>query len=62
MGGRLAQRRLDDRSWKSGDAALGSGTPGLATTVGFGRSDTAKHVTTYFRQKTESGQGSSSVK
>jgi hypothetical protein len=39
-----------DTAWKSGDAPLGYGMPGLATTVSFGPNPAGKWVTTYFRR------------
>lgn len=39
----------DDSTWMAGPAPLGYGDP-MATTVGFGPSSTAKHITTYFRR------------
>jgi hypothetical protein len=40
----------NDRGWPSGPARLGYGGDGELTTVSYGPSATAKHITTYFRK------------
>lgn len=40
----------DDLAWRTGNGPLGYGGSGLRTTVSFGPSSSAKHITTYFRR------------
>ncbi|MFT4547080.1 MAG: hypothetical protein ACI9UA_003405 [Pseudoalteromonas tetraodonis] len=41
---------FNDVAWASGNAELGYGDGGESTVVGWGPSDTAKYITTYFRK------------
>ena len=41
---------FDDSTWKSGAGPLGYADTGIATTVSYGTSATAKYTTTYFRK------------
>ena len=42
--------QYDDSAWNHGPGRLGYGTPGIATTVGYGPTSTNKYITTYFRR------------
>ena len=42
-------RTFDDSGWASGQAKLGYGDPGMATTLSFGGDSNRKHITTYLR-------------
>jgi outer membrane protein assembly factor BamB len=44
---------FDDSKWASGAAPLGYGDPGVATTIGYGKESSAKHITSYFRRPFE---------
>jgi hypothetical protein len=43
--------RYDDSAWNHGLGRLGYGTPGIATTVGYGPVSTNRYVTTCFRRR-----------
>lgn len=45
-----AWKEISDVSWNRGDAPLGYGKDGIATTVSYGRNENNKFVTTYFRK------------
>ncbi len=40
----------DDSTWSHGPGRLGYGTPGIATTIGYGPASTNRFITTYFRR------------
>jgi lysophospholipase L1-like esterase len=50
LGTNWALPQYDDSAWKHGPGRLGYGTPGIATTVGYGPTSTNKYITTYFRR------------
>ena len=42
--------KFDDAKWKTGQAILGYGDPGLNTEISFGDNDNAKHLCAFFRR------------
>jgi lysophospholipase L1-like esterase len=50
LGTNWALPQYDDSAWNHGPGRLGYGTPGIATTVGYGPASTNKYITTYFRR------------
>ncbi|MGB0993498.1 MAG: lamin tail domain-containing protein, partial [Akkermansiaceae bacterium] len=50
QGGAWKDVGFNDSSWSSGNALLGYGNGGEATTVSYGNNGSNKHVTTYFRK------------
>ncbi len=50
LGTNWALPQYDDIAWSHGPGRLGYGTPGIATTVGYGPASTNKYITTYFRR------------
>ena len=45
----LEHRCYDDAAWETGDAPLGYGVDGIATTISFGEDAENKHPAAYFR-------------
>lgn len=50
LGTNWAQVQYDDSAWNDGPGPLGYGSPGIATTVGYGPVSTNRYITTYFRR------------
>jgi hypothetical protein len=50
LGTNWAQPQYDDSAWNDGPGPLGYGSPGIATTVGYGPVSTNRYITTYFRR------------
>jgi lysophospholipase L1-like esterase len=50
LGTNWALPQYDDSAWSHGPGRLGYGSPGIATTVGYGPASTNKYITTYFRR------------
>jgi lysophospholipase L1-like esterase len=51
LGTNWALPQYDDSAWNHGLGRLGYGTPGIATTVGYGPVSANKYITTYFRRR-----------
>ena len=49
LGAKWQQPGFDDSQWKSGVAPIGYGDKGLGTSIGFGKNQKKKYITTYFR-------------